>query len=309
MALNQSMKESECEEWTRCHISLVIPNRNNEKYLDSCLRSVVSQTDKEFVFIVSDNHSTDGSIEIIDSYKEHITKIISPPSPAGYKDHLFWILEQVQTEYVIFLAGDDIAHSELIHCYRQSLEKNEDSSPAFVCSPFFFIDEHSSIYNKIHWPRQFCGTRSDMLKIFLKGPICNISSVAWNVNNLKSIDIPEVIGNSIDWYLYIMLSNKNKVLLVNKRLLFYRVHHESTGNSNVAAHTENCKRLFIYIKENVFMHDSTVLEQIDANIADFNQIIDGRRTNTYKLIMKKILFSVTVLIYKLHRHPQLKTMK
>lgn len=284
-------------------ISLVIPNRNNERYLEACLRSVIGQTDKEFVFVVSDNHSADGSMEIINSYREHIDKVISPPSPVGYKEHLMWILGRVQTAYVIFLAGDDIAHEELIQRYRKSLEKNGESSPAFVCSPFYFIDERSNIYNRLQWPRQFCGTRSDMWHTFLKGPICNISSVAWNVNKLKGIDIPEVIGNSIDWYLYILLSNRNDVLLVNKKLLFYRVHRESTGNSNVVAHTENCKRLFLYIRANMFKNDAASLKQINANIVAFDQVIAGKRINPFKRLLQRVIYVVTALIFKLHRHP------
>jgi len=287
-------------------ISLVIPNRNNEKYLEACLRSVVSQTDKEFVFVVSDNHSVDGSMEIVNSHREHIDKVISPPSPVGYKEHLMWILEQVQTKYVIFLAGDDIAHSELIHCYRKSLEKNGESSPAFVCSPFYYIDEHSNIYNWLKWPRQFSGSRNDILNVFLKGPICNISSVAWDVNKLKGIDIPEEIGNSIDWYLYILLASKNDVLLVNKKLLFYRVHRESTGNSNIVAHTDNCRRLFLYIKRNVFKNDAVSLKQIDANIVAFNQVIAGKRVNRVKLLLQKFICAVIATIFRLHRHPQLR---
>ncbi len=306
MALNQSKKKSEGNERAKHNISLVIPNRNNEKYLGACLRSVIGQADKNFVFIVSDNHSADGSIKIIDSYKEHIDKIISPPSPVGYKEHLFWILEQVKTEFVIFLAGDDIAHSELIHCYRKSLEKNGETSPAFVCSPFYYIDDHSNIYNRLKWPRQFCGSKNDMVHIFLKGPICNISSVAWNVNSLKDIHLPEEIGNSIDWYLYIMLSNKSDVLLVNKKLLFYRVHRESTGNSNVVAHTDNCRRLFQYLKDNEFKNDPESLNQIDVNIASFNQVIAGKRVNPIKQYLQKLFYVVTALIFKLHRHPQLK---
>jgi len=287
-------------------ISLVIPNRNNVKYLEACLHSVARQTDKDFVFIVSDNHSTDGSIEIISSYKEHIDKIISPPSPVGYKEHLMWILGQVQTKYVIFLAGDDIAHDELIHFYRKSLKKTGQSSPAFVCSPFYYIDEHSNIYNRLRWPRQFSGSRNDMLSAFLKGPICNISSVAWNVKKLKRIDIPEEIGNSIDWYLYVMLSNKNDVLLVNKKLLFYRVHRESTGNSNVVAHTDNCRRLFLHLKDNCFNNDAVSLRQIDVNINAFNQVIAGGRANPIKQLVKKIINFVTASIFRFHRHPQFK---
>ena len=304
--ININSKNLKIKKNEKDKITLVIPNRNNDKYLKECLRSVKNQIDKNFIFYVSDNHSSDGSLKIIDSYKDSIDKIISPPSPIGYKEHLFWILEQIQTEFVIFLAGDDIAHTRLIHYYRKSLENNNDSDPAFVCSPFYYIDYKSNIYNILNWPRRFCGSKSDMVDVFIKGPICNISSVAWNVKMLRQINIPEEIGNSIDWYLYIILSNKNDVLLVNKKLLFYRVHGESTGNSNVVAHTDNCKKLFKYLSKNEFKNDRKKLKQINENILVFTQVISGKQDNSIKQIFQKIIYFLIAFIFKFYAHPQLK---
>jgi len=288
------------------NISIVIPNRNNEKYLDSCIQSVVNQKDSCFTFIVSDNHSSDGSMNIIDSYRDSIDKFISPPRPLGYKEHLFWILEHVQTEFVIFLAGDDIAHTELIYCYRKSLEKNIVKNIAFLCSPFYYIDKNTNIYRISIWDRRYEGTKQNMLHVFLNGPICNISSVAWKVNNLKSLHIPDEIGNSIDWYLYIMMSSRNDVLLINKRLLFYRVHSASTGNSNIVAHTDNCKRLFIYLKKNEFKDDAEIIKKIEINIEAFSKVIDGKQTYSINYVFKSALFFIYKLIFKWYRHPQLK---
>lgn len=285
-------------------ISIVIPNRNNDKYLKACISSVIGQIDREFVFIISDNHSSDNSMMIIDSYKENIDKIISPPKPVDYKEHLIWILEHVETEFVIFLAGDDMVHKELIHFYRRALENIGEINPTFVCSPFYYINESAKIYKSIRWPRGFIGPKKDMVNTFLKGPICNISSTAWRVDCLKEIHIPEEIGNSIDWYWYITLSDHNHVLLVNKKLLFYRVHRESTGNSNVAAHTDNCKRLFVNLKSNKFKNDIKKQKLIDRNIAEFNNVISGGKINPIRLYFKIIFYYLIEVFYKLSKNKQ-----
>jgi hypothetical protein len=123
---------------------------------------------------------------------------------------------------------------------------------------------------------------------------------------LKNIYLPEEIGNSIDWYLYIMLSNKNDVLLVNKKLLFYRVHSESTGNSNIVAHTENCKKLFIYLKEKEFKSDVEIIKIIDLNIAEFNKVIIGNQSKSIKYFLQKINYFITKIFFKIYKHPQFK---
>ncbi len=52
------------------YISVLIPNFNNEKYLDQCLKSVIEQTIKknQYEIIVFDDFSTDSSKEIIKKY-------------------------------------------------------------------------------------------------------------------------------------------------------------------------------------------------------------------------------------------------
>jgi len=49
-------------------ISIIIPNYNNKKYLADCLDSVLRQSFKNFEIIVTDDGSTDGSIELIGHY-------------------------------------------------------------------------------------------------------------------------------------------------------------------------------------------------------------------------------------------------
>ena len=49
-------------------ISVIAPMYNVEKYLAECLESVLNQTFKDFEFIITDDCSTDRSVEIVESY-------------------------------------------------------------------------------------------------------------------------------------------------------------------------------------------------------------------------------------------------
>lgn len=59
-------------------ISIVIPVRNEKKYIDSCLGSLVKQTFpiSEMECLIVDGESSDGTIEIINSYIERYPKFI-----------------------------------------------------------------------------------------------------------------------------------------------------------------------------------------------------------------------------------------
>lgn len=65
-------------------LSIITINFNNAVGLHKTIESVVSQTSKDFEYIVIDGGSTDGSIDIIKSYQSKITHWISEPDKGIY---------------------------------------------------------------------------------------------------------------------------------------------------------------------------------------------------------------------------------
>ncbi|MBK9193318.1 MAG: glycosyltransferase family 2 protein [Crocinitomicaceae bacterium] len=58
-------------------VSVLLPNYNNAPYLRECLDSLRDQTFKDFTLVFVDDCSTDGSVEILNEYKElklHVIK-------------------------------------------------------------------------------------------------------------------------------------------------------------------------------------------------------------------------------------------
>ena len=60
-------------------ISVVVPCLNAENYIDDCLKSVVNQRNCNYELIVIDGGSSDGTLEIIDKYRDSIQIVISEP--------------------------------------------------------------------------------------------------------------------------------------------------------------------------------------------------------------------------------------
>ncbi|MEM2174991.1 MAG: glycosyltransferase, partial [Candidatus Micrarchaeia archaeon] len=58
-------------------VSIVTPSLNSEKTIEETIKSVLSQTYKDIEYIIIDGGSRDRTLEIVDKYKDKISKIVS----------------------------------------------------------------------------------------------------------------------------------------------------------------------------------------------------------------------------------------
>ena len=64
-------------------VSVIIPARNEEACIETCLKSLVSQAGIPFEIIVVDDGSTDGTRKIVDSFAS-VRTMAAPPLPEGW---------------------------------------------------------------------------------------------------------------------------------------------------------------------------------------------------------------------------------
>jgi glycosyltransferase involved in cell wall biosynthesis len=65
-------------------VSIITVAYNSEQTIEDTIKSVLSQDFSEIEYIIIDGGSTDGTIEIVNRYKNEITKIVSEPDKGIY---------------------------------------------------------------------------------------------------------------------------------------------------------------------------------------------------------------------------------
>lgn len=114
-------------------LSIITINLNNKLGLEQTIKSVISQTFSDFEFIVIDGVSNDGSIDIIESYKDNITYYLIE-SDKGIYEAMNKGIKAAKGEYFHFLNSGDIYASETV---LENVFK-EDIHDSFICGNYFF---------------------------------------------------------------------------------------------------------------------------------------------------------------------------
>lgn len=96
-------------------LSIITVNLNNKSGLQKTIDSVISQTYKDFEWIIIDGGSTDGSKELIEKYSSYITYWVSEPDKGIYNAMNKGILV-AKGEYLQFLnSGDALATPKILN--------------------------------------------------------------------------------------------------------------------------------------------------------------------------------------------------
>jgi len=109
-------------------ISIITVVRNNEKTIKDAIESVLGQTYKNIEYIIIDGKSTDGTVEVIKSYDNKISKFISE-SDKGLYDAMNKGIKLSTGDVVGILNSDDFYINEFVieRVVKEFEEKKTDS--------------------------------------------------------------------------------------------------------------------------------------------------------------------------------------
>lgn len=114
-------------------ISIIVPVYNVEKYLSTCLDSLINQTLKDIEIICVNDGSTDGSLEILNEYAKKDTRIkIITQKNQGLSMARNNGLKEAKGEYISFIDSDDWIDTKMYEkMYQQA---TEDNTEIVVCN-------------------------------------------------------------------------------------------------------------------------------------------------------------------------------
>lgn len=103
-------------------ISVIVPIYNAAKFLDKCLKSILSQTYQNLEIILINDGSTDNSLEICETYKKTDERIkLFSKENSGVSSSRNIGIENATGKYVIFIDADDYIEQNMFELLSKDL--------------------------------------------------------------------------------------------------------------------------------------------------------------------------------------------
>lgn len=125
-------------------ISIIVPVYNVEKYVERCLKKIISQTYVNLEIILINDGSSDEGFEICKKYalQDYRIRVIDKEN-TGVSDTRNIGLENMTGKYVVFVDSDDFIEDTYIESLYRAIKKN--NAEIAICG-FKLVDDKNNIY-------------------------------------------------------------------------------------------------------------------------------------------------------------------
>lgn len=253
--------------------SVIIPVYNVEKYINRCLKSILSQRYDDLEIIVIDNGSTDSSGSICDTYASEYSNIsVYHIENHGVGSARNFGLSKARGEFIYFVDSDDYLVGNLFAEFEDKLTPDFD---LLVFSYYNSFEQEMTEKNRTKKILPYNGSydKYDFSKIFKDLFLSDMLYTVWNkfyrreflIENNISFEKYE-LGEDVRFNLNVY-REVNKVYLSQDSYYVYVI-----GRKGSAMSSYNPKRLQYQLQE---------LELVDSLLKDWN-IDSSNLDNTVK---------------------------
>jgi glycosyltransferase involved in cell wall biosynthesis len=204
-------------------ISIALATYNGEKYLAEQLDTLVMQTYKNIEIIVSDDGSTDGTIEILKNYIEKYSflHLYHNNAPHGIKKNFENALKYCKGTYIAFSDQDDIWMLDKIEKLIHSI-----NDYSLIYHNSLFVDSNNNSLNKTFSTDLYRYSGHSPLPFLINNSVSGHALMFHR--KLLDIALPLPEAQHHDWWLTFRATDNGGVKYLDEILVRYRQHQNSS---------------------------------------------------------------------------------
>ena len=268
-------------------VSIVMAAYNAADYISLSVDSVINQTMENWQLLICDDHSTDGTWEIISAITDTRVSAIRNAVNQGVSRSRNRCLELAMGKFIAILDADDVWLEEKLSVQLQLLKDNpllgivgtnaiEIDSSGFKIGFRDFPESHRRLTDFALW----------------KSPMLH-SSIMFR-KDLGIVSYDETLSTAEDWELMVRLMGVSESYVIQDRLVRYRVHQRNLTHSKamqMRADAFSVVRKFLITSFRLSDPELSAFERLFQY-----QTLSGKQTSTGLRLFLKIL--------RIHRGPE-----
>ena len=178
-------------------VSIITPCYNNAKYIGKAIESVISQTYQNWEMLITDDCSSDGSVEVIMNFinQDSRIKLFRLEKNSGAAVARNKSITEAKGRYIAFLDGDDIWMPNKLEIQLEFMSLNDY---ALSCTSMMYCDEEG-MFKSIELAPQ-----SHSFKQSLKDNRVGTSTAIYDTDKVGKILMP-LIRKRQDWALFMTI--------------------------------------------------------------------------------------------------------
>jgi glycosyltransferase involved in cell wall biosynthesis len=131
-------------------VSVIIPSYNHERFVAECINSVLNQTFQDFEIIITDDASTDRTVEIIERFDDPRIKLFKHSKNQGVSVAANNCIRHASGKYISWLSTDDAWYPEKLELQVRYLD--EHSEVGVIFGKADWIDEAGNLITDSSFP-------------------------------------------------------------------------------------------------------------------------------------------------------------
>lgn len=197
-------------------VSVVMPSLNQARFLREAIDSVLEQDYPRLELLVMDGGSTDGSVDILESYGDRIAFVSEPD--AGQSDAINRGFARLEGEVLGWLNSDDRYCPGAVASAVEALSR--DPSATFVYGEGQLIDDAGEVSGPFPWTQDFDLWRLARVIDYILQPTVFVRSSAFE----RAGGLDADLHYGMDWDLWIRLACHGPVLRTHDVVAQTREH-------------------------------------------------------------------------------------
>jgi glycosyltransferase involved in cell wall biosynthesis len=205
-------------------ISVCLTTYNGEKYVVKQLRSILSQLESDDEVIISDDDSSDRTLELIKNIEDKRVKIFKNNKKRGIHSNVENALNQAKGDIIFLADQDDFWMPDKVQVVVNALENND-----LVVTDCYITDKDLNIVHESFFQQN--NSQTNKWRALIRNPYLGCC-MAFKRNVLESsLPFPSNIPMHDIW-IGNVAAFRHQVSFIPNKLIFYRRHGNNVSSAS-----------------------------------------------------------------------------